>query len=165
MGAARLRITSFPQIGEGADAHVWDGPAPMVLASASSHYEPPSAAFDGLLPANSADRTIPRFVWPQSGARDRWIEYRYPEARSMSSAEVYWAADSADGECALPTSWWLEWFDGGVWKRVEGVTAYPTERDRFNPVHFTPVRATAIRLHAATAGRRPAGILEWRVGE
>ena len=169
MGASRLRISSFPQIGEGAGAHTWDGPAPMVQASASSHYEPPSAAFDGLVPANSADRGIPRFVWPQSGGRDRWIEYRYPEARTMSSAEVYWAADAAaEGEpagCALPSSWWLEWWDGSAWKPVEGVASYPTERDRFNAVHFTTVRSTAIRLHATTNGRRQAGILEWRVGD
>ena len=71
MGAARLRISSFPQIGEGADARAWDGPAPMVQASASSHFDPPSAVLDGLVPANSADRSIPRFVWPQRRRRPR----------------------------------------------------------------------------------------------
>ena len=164
MGAARLRISAFPQIGAGAEAHVWDGPAPMVQVSAASHYDPPSAALDGLVPANSADRGIPRFVWPQGG-RDRWIEYRYPEARAISSAEVYWAADADEAGCSLPSSWWLEYWDGAAWKAVEGVAAYPVASDRFNAVHFTAIHTTAIRLHAAAAGRRPAGILEWRVAQ
>jgi DUF1680 family protein len=166
MGAARLRISSFPQIGEGAGARVWDGPAPIVLASAGSHYEPPSAAFDGLVPSNSADRSIPRFVWPRETdgrAAAGWIEYRYSEPRPVAWAEVYWAAD-ANG-CAPPASWSLEWWDGAAWKPVEGVPAYPTERDRFNRVQFKQVRTEAIRLLAATQGIATAGILEWRVGE
>jgi hypothetical protein len=164
MGAARLRISSFPRIGDGPDAQVWDGPAPMVRASASSHFEPPSAVFDGLAPSNSADRSIPRFVWPQ-GEGGRWIEYRYSEPRTIGWAEVYWAADADGRGCALPASWWLEWWDGSAWKPVEGVAAYATQKDKFNQVRFTPVHATAIRLQAAAQGRQPAGILEWRVGE
>jgi hypothetical protein len=164
MGAARLRISSFPQIGDGPDAHVWDGPAPMVQASASSHFEPPSAVLDGLAPSGSADRSIPRFVWPQ-GEGGMWIEYRYSEPRTIGWAEVYWAADADGRGCALPASWRLEWWDGEAWKPVEGVAAYPTRKDRFNRVGFTPVHATAIRLQAAAQGRQPAGILEWRVGE
>ncbi len=170
MGAARLRIASFPQIGSGPDAQVWDGPAPIVQASASSHFEPPSAVLDGLVPSNSADRSIPRFVWPQGGGGrggqgGMWIEYRYSEARTMGSAEVYWVADAEGRGCALPSSWSLEWWDGAAWKPVEGVAAYPTEKDKFNRVRFTPVAATAIRLRAAAEGRQAVGIFEWRVGE
>jgi len=169
MGAARLRISSFPQIGDGPDAHVWDGPAPMVQASASSHFEPPSAVLDGLAPSSSSDRSIPRFVWAQGGGGRReggtWIEYRYSEPRAVGSADVYWAADADGGECALPSSWWLEWWDGAAWKPVAGPPAYPIAKDQFNAVRFSPVRTTAIRLQVATQGRQPAGILEWRIGE
>jgi len=163
MGAARLRISSFPQIGSGPDALEWRGPAPIVQASSSTHYEPPSAVFDGLVPVNSADRSIPRFVWPQS--RGMWIEYRYPEARQFSSAEVYWAEDADQQGCVLPSSWSLEWWDGAAWKPVEGAPAFPVEKDQFNRVRFTPVKTTAIRLRAVGQGRQAAGILEWRVGE
>ena len=169
MGAARLRISSFPQIGDGPDAHVWDGPAPMVQASASSHFEPPSAVLDGLAPSSSSDRSIPRFVWAQGGGGrlegGTWIEYRYSEPRAVGSADVYWAADADGGECALPSSWWLEWWDGAAWKPVAGPPAYPIAKDQFNAVRFSPVRTTAIRLQVATQGRQPAGILEWRIGE
>jgi hypothetical protein len=164
MGAARLRISSFPQIGDGPDAQAWDGPAPIVQASASSHFEPPSAVLDGLAPSNSADRSIPRFVWPQGGG-GMWIEYRYFEPRTIGSTEVYWAADADGRGCALPSSWSLQWWDGSAWKPVEGVAAYPTEKDKFNQVRFTPVHTMAIRLRAAAQGRQPAGILEWRIGE
>ena len=170
MGAARLRISAFPQIGESADARAWDGPAPIVQASASSHFEPPSAVLDGLVPSHSADRSIPRFVWAQGGGgrtgeTGRWIEYRYSQARTIGSAEVYWAADADGGGCALPSSWSLQWWDGSAWKPVEGVPTYPTEKDTFNRVRFTAVRTNAIRLLATTPGRQSAGILEWRIGE
>lgn len=173
LGAARLRISAFPQVGDGPNAVTWDGSAPIVLASASSHFDPPSAVFDGLLPANSADRSIPRFLWAQqgsggsrgAGAQDsKWIEYRYSEARSIGSAEVYWADDAAVG-CALPTSWRLQWWDGSAWKEVEGVNAHPVEKDRFNQLRFTRLRTTAIRLQVTTQARETAGILEWRVSE
>ena len=113
---------------------------------------------------SAADRSIPRFVWPQ-GEGGLWIEYRYSEPRTIGWAEVYWAADADGRGCTMPASWWLEWWDGSAWKPVEGVAAYPTQKDKFNQVRFTPVRTTAIRLQAAAQGRQPAGILEWRVGE
>jgi DUF1680 family protein len=164
MGAARLRISSFPLVGSGPDAHSWDGAAPIVLASSSSHYQPPSAVFDGIVPSGSGDRSVPRFVWPQAGPQNpMWIEFRYPEARSFSGSEVYWAADGDPQGCQLPASWSLEWWDGSAWHAVEGVAIYPTQTDRFNQVRFNPVRATAIRLRAAAEGRRPAGILQWHV--
>ncbi len=165
MGAARLRISSFPQIGAGTDAQAWDFPAPMVQASSSSHFEPPSAVLDGLVPSTSADRAIPRFVWPQTGgARGMWIEYRYAEAQRVGSAEVYWAADAEGKGCALPASWSIEWLDGAEWKAVDAVAAYTTAKDQFNRVRFTPVTAAAIRLRAVAQDRQPVGILEWRVG-
>ena len=170
MGAARLRIASFPQIGEGPGALAWDGPAPVVQASGSSHFEPPSAVLDGLAPSSSADRSIPRFVWAQAaggrgGDGGRWIEYRYSEPRRIGSAEVYWAEDVNGRGCAMPSAWSLQWWGGAAWKPMEGIASYPTEKDKFNRVRFTPVRTTAIRLLATPQGRQPAGILEWRVTE
>ena len=164
MGAARLRIASFPQIGTGPEAQVWDWPAPIVQASSSSHFEPPSAVFDGLVPANSADRSIPRFVWPQPTG-ERWIEYRYSDARPMSWAEVYFAADADGRGCDLPASWTLERWDGNGWRPLSGASAYTTEKDHFNRVTFTRTATTAIRLRVTPQARRAVGILEWRVGQ
>lgn len=131
--------------------------------------------FDGLAPASSSDRTVPRFVWAtqstggilkETAAPDleRWIEYRYPEPRSFGAAEVYWVEDEIF-RCALPLSWSLQWWNGSAWKPVEGVDAYPTERDMYNRVQFSSVRTTAIRLRATTKNRQTAGIVEWRMNE
>ncbi len=162
MGAARLRISSFPQIGSG---HVWDGPAPIVRASAASHFDPPSAVLDGLVPANSADRSIPRFIWPRGGSAGKWIEFRYSEPRQIGSAEVYWVEDESGGGCALPAAWSVEWLDGTTWKPVDGVSAYPVAKDAFSSVKFRPVKATAIRVRVTPQARATAGLLEWRVAE
>jgi DUF1680 family protein len=161
MGAARLRIASFPRVSDGPEARTWDGAAPLVFASAASHYEPPSAALDGLVPASSADRSIPRFVWTGGGQGGRWIEYRYPEPRTIGSAEVYWAADEDAAGCALPASWSVEWWDGAAWKAAEAT--YPVERDRFSVAKFGPLRTDRVRLRVVGAGRRQVGLLEWRV--
>ena len=169
MGAARLRISSFPEIGEGPDAKTWSGSAPIVQASSSSHFDPPSAALDGLVPSNSADRSIPRFVWPQTGGRaaagGMWIEYRYSEPRTLASAEIYWAADSDGRGCEAPASWSLQWWDGTTWQQVAATGPYLSALNQFNRIRFAPVHTTAIRLQAVGQGRQPVGILEWRVSE
>lgn len=161
MWAARLRISSFPQIGDGPSAREWDGMAPMVLVfpPATDHYNPPSAALDGLTPKNSADRSIPRFVL--SPGRSHEVIYEYSEARTIGSVEVYWAEDA---EVALPATWSLAWGDGLRWNKVD-VNRYPNEKDQFNRVTFTPVKTKRIRLFVEPQRRRPAGILEWRVGQ
>ena len=58
-------------------------------------------------------------------------------------------------------SWRIEWWDGAAWKPIEA--AYPIEKDRFSRVTFSALRTNAIRVAVTTQGRRPAGILEWRV--
>ena len=66
MGAARLRITAFPVIGDGPDAHVWnDPPRPLYKATASHCFgnDTETAMCDGVIPKNSNDQSIPRFTW------------------------------------------------------------------------------------------------------
>ena len=167
MGAARLRISSFPQIGDGPDAHVWDGPAPIVQASASSHFEPPSAVLDGLVPSNSADRSIPRFVWPQ-GEGGMWIEYRYSEPRTIGSAEVYWAADADGRGCALPSSWSARVVGRFGVEARGGRSGVPHGEGQIQPGslyagshHGYPAASRGTR---PPAGRNP-GVAHWRIKE
>jgi DUF1680 family protein len=147
MGAARLRISSFPQVADNGAA--WDGAAPMVFASSSDHYNPPSAVMDGLT------AQYPRFLWTQGG--QRWIEYRYSEPRTFASTDVWWAE--------LPASWRVEWWDGSAWRPADGASTYPVAKDQFNRATFSPVRTSRIRLSVTAEGRRQPGILEWRVGQ
>src|SRR5437588_8650137 len=107
------------------------------------------------VPSSSGNRSIPRFVWGQGGGC----------GGAGRSADVYGAADAGWGGCALPALWSLHWWDGSEWKPVEGVARYPTEKDKFNRVRFSPVRTDAIRLQVLEQGRQPAGILEWRISQ
>jgi len=67
MGAARLRITAFPTIGSGADAHEWQEiRKPAGVSASASHVgkrDTLDALNDGELPSSSDDESMPRFTW------------------------------------------------------------------------------------------------------
>ncbi|MCP5119371.1 MAG: hypothetical protein GY953_51880 [bacterium] len=139
---------------------------------------------DDVVPANSADSSVPRFSWtPYKGTvgywpevhttgtwvlelprAKEWVEYRYSQPQRFSSVEVYWADDSnTRGRCRIPRSWRVLFRDGQEWRPVEAAAAYGTEIDTFNRVEFQPVETTALRIEAELGPRFSAGIFEWRV--
>ena len=64
MGAARLRLTSFPTIGAGPNAHAWTAPVlPALSASASHENDSLDALSNPSDPAKSFDTGTPRFTW------------------------------------------------------------------------------------------------------
>jgi DUF1680 family protein len=171
MGAARLRISSFPTIGSGSDAHVWKENLPIILASTASHYEPPDVIGDGLVPSSSSDGDTPRFAFstfgvgypPERGLLE-WVEYHYAWPRKFTGSEVYWAQDAgARPRCRLPANWTVQWWDGKAWKPVKSSSGYETKADAFSQVSFEPVETNRIRLRIEVDERATAGIYEWRV--
>ena len=77
--------------------------------------------------------------WPRRGTTE-WVEYEFPEPRTISRSSVYWFDDTGRGACRVPKSWRLLQHDGTTWQPVElqpGVT-YHTARDRWNQVEFSP---------------------------
>jgi hypothetical protein len=165
MGAARLRITAFPTIGSGPDAHTWPDRS-GVTASASHVYEGDTldALDDGLLPASSNDDTIPRFTWWDHKGTVEWVQYEYAKPREISSAQVYWFDDTGRGRCRVPASWKLLYKDGDSWNPVEEASAYGVALDRFNRVTFKPVQTSGLRLGVQLQKDFSGGILEWDVG-
>jgi hypothetical protein len=163
MGAARLRISAFPRVSAGPTAQTWHEQYPIAFSSSSSHYYPPSAALDGVVPSTSKDPKVRRFVWSKPKPEANYIEYRFSSPVRLSSAEVYWAED--DGECRLPASWSVSFLDGDRWRPVEGASGYATDRDKFNATRFIPVSTNAIRLEVRVQDQRTAGIMEWKVSE
>ncbi len=164
MGCARLRISAFPQIGEGAEAREWKEAPPLVFASYTSHFEPPTAVSDEIVPASSADTKAPRFTWGERRGTAEWIEYYYSRPRRVRGVEVYWVDDSS-GPYRLPAAWEVLYWSGKRWEAVQGATGYEIRKDRFSRVRFSPLETSRVRLKVQLQERYSAGVLELRVGE
>lgn len=164
MGCARLRVSAFPRIGDGLGAHEWADTAATITAS--HVHDLPMALNDGVMPRSSADLHVPRFTWWDHVGTTEWVQYTFPKPHRISSSEVYWFDDEpSGGQCRVPSSWQIEWWDGAAWKPVPGASAYGTAKDRLNRVRFAPVETTMVRLVARLQVGYSGGVMEWRVGE
>jgi len=166
MGAARLRISSFPVIGKANDARAWVAPvASPVSASHCFENDSVEAVIDGQTPKRSNDDSIPRFTWWDHRGTSEWIQHEFVKPRKVSGVEVYWFDDTGHGACRAPQSWKLFYRVGEEWKPVESASEYRTQLDTFNRVTFQPVEAIGLRIEAQLKPDFSAGILEWRVLE
>jgi hypothetical protein len=168
MGAARLRISSFPVIGDGPDAHQWVVPpeALPLKVTASHCYESDTvrAVADGRLPANSNDHSIPRFTWYDHKGTQEWVQRVFDAPRKVSRVEVYWFDDSpGNGACRAPKSWRLMYRKNGEWHEVGKPTSYGVETDKFNATSFDDVETDALRIEVQLRDKFSGGILEWRI--
>jgi hypothetical protein len=165
MGAARLRITAFPVIGNGSDAHDWAVAMPMpVSASHCWQSDTVAALVDGLEPKNSNDHDVPRFTWWDHRGTREWVQYDFGKPRKVSRIEVYWFDDTGAGSCRVPRSWTALYQDGTAWVPLESASGYGTQRDSYNQVTFSrPVTTTALRLDVQLQANFSGGILEWKV--
>jgi hypothetical protein len=165
MGCARLRISAFPTIGSGPDAHEWKQPPKSLPATASHCWGGDSveALSDKLVPRSSNDQSISRMTWwPRKGTTE-WVQYDFEKPREISGASVYWFDDTGSGGCRIPNSWRLLYKKDGRWAQVAGADNYRVKKHKFNTVKFEPVQTTALRLEADLQPDYSAGILEWRV--
>ncbi len=166
MGAARLRITAFPVIGQAADAHTWTAPkAPPVFASHCNEGDTVEAMINGLEPKNSNDHSIPRFTWWSHCGTAEWVQYDLGKARNVSAVEVYWFDDTGVGSCRVPASWKLLYQEGESWKPAADASEYGVKADAYNRVTFKPVQTTGLRLEVQLQPNFSGGILQWKVKE
>ncbi len=165
MGAARLRLSAFPVIGDEPTAHAW-APPPPPMASFQRAADPISAINDGKIPSSSYDLKTPRFTWwswSQFGKK-QWVQQNLDGERTVVACEVYWFDETpANADCRAPKSWCLLYRDGDEWKEVKNPSGYGTEVDKFNVVTFEPVMTSAMRLEVQCQERRSAGVYEWRI--
>jgi hypothetical protein len=168
MGAARLRISAFPTIGDGPEATDWQPemlPQPALYKTTASHVsvvDDISAMCDGVTPASSGDHNVPRFTWWDHRGTREWVQYDFEE-RTVSQVSVYWFDDTGVGQCRVPKSWRLLYKDGDDWRPVEKASGFGTLKDDWNSVTFTPVKTTALRLEVQLRPNVSGGILEWKV--
>ena len=167
MGAARLRISAFPTIGQGPLANDWTPetrPQPPLYKSSASHSNDEiSALCDGMIPTGSGDHSIPRFTWWSHRGTREWVQYEFDGPREVSNVSVYWFDDTGVGQCRVPRSWRLLYNDGEVWTPVKTPSDFGTLRDAWNTVTFTPVKTAALRLEVQLRADVSGGILEWKV--
>lgn len=166
MGAARLRIASFPVIGAGPDAVQWsEPPKPAFRVQASHCFDSDSvlAVADGVEPSGSGDRSIPRMTWwPHTGQRE-WIEAHFAKPKKLTRSAVYWFDDTGVGKCRVPGQWRLLYRQGDQWLPVQTQDEFGTGTDAFQSVDFEPVTTDALRMEVQLQDEFSAGILEWKV--
>ena len=169
MGAARLRISAFPTVGTGPDAHEWVAapkPKPSLYKASASHCfdnDTVNALGDGIEPARSNDHEIPRLTWwPHRGTKE-WVQYDFGKAIKVSSTSVYWFDDTGGGQCRLPDAWRVLYREGGDWKEVANGKAGPIAKNKYNKMSFDAVETTALRLEVQLKPDFSGGILEWQV--
>jgi len=168
MGCARLRISAFPTVGTGPDAHEWVAPPEPAepLPTRASHCwggDTVNACSDKLLPASSNDHSIPRLTWWDHKGTSEYVQYDFPEPRKISSVDVYWFDDTGRGGCRTPESWRILYEKDGRFEPVSNPTEYGIARDRFNKVSFDEIQTKSIRLEVQLQQGYSGGILEWRV--
>ncbi len=162
MGAARLRIASFPTVRANGTGTVWTLPTGP-LTTASHANDNLDALNDPTEPAGSGSQNTPRFTWWDHKGATEWVSYQFSKPRTFSKAAVYWFDDTGAGQCRVPQSWTLEYKDGDVWKPVQSAMGYGVERDKYNAVTFAPIKTTALRLNARLRDGYSGGVLRWRV--
>lgn len=169
MGCARLRISAFPVIGDGAGARRWVAPAlpkPSLYKASASHCfggDTVEALGDGLEPASSKDSSIPRLTWWDHRGTTEWVQYDFPQLKSISTVEIYWFDDTGMGECRLPLSWRVLYLEAGQWVPVPGGVGAAATRDHWNRITFPAVKTPALRVEVELRPGFSGGILEWRV--
>lgn len=166
--AAGPMVVWLPETPEGADlggnrgilAH-----GVRVRASQVWNLDHLEAVNDGKLPKSSGDHDIPRMTWWDHKGTTEWVSYRFPAARKLSSAEVYWFDDTGRGGCRVPASWRLLVMEGQDWKPVTltGDARYGVAKDGMNRVTFEPVTAREMKLEVKLQDGFSGGVLEWRV--
>lgn len=169
MGAARLRISAFPTVSDSPNAVEWKAQPKLkkpIPATASHVFEGDTvdALSIGSLPANSDDQSIPRFTWWDRKGSTEWVEYDFPEARTLSQARLYWFDDGATGGgCRIPESWKLLYKDGDTWKEVANPSGYGVALNGFNIVNFDKVSSKVFRIEVRLREGFSGGILSWEV--
>ena len=165
-GAARLRITAFPVIGDGPDAKPWPIPPKPAFTATASHVadgDSVDAVADGIEPKRSNDESIPRFTWWDHKGSVETIDATFEKPMTINTVSVYWFDDTGKGDCRAPASWKLLYKDGDAWKPVAMKGPAGVKLDQYNKASITPVTTTALRIAVELKPQYSGGILEWKV--
>lgn len=142
-------------------------PAKSILdvaeAKASTDWAP--GLRDGFDPKSSDDTDKSYFYWWLKEGSEEWVEYSFEKPVKLSSSSVYWLnLNHYDVNYRVPEHWDLQYQLGnGSWKDVATSDVYSVALDKYNTVHFKPVKTKALRLNAKQQEGYSTGIIEWKV--
>ena len=164
MGAARLRMSALPVIGDGPDAKPWSkyqepvsswSENPEILKTISHPSDPKSSRGDGhcfLMYGASL------------GGSKQWIIMPFDTARTISKSRTYWMDEQyPNGGVRVPASIALFYKDGDAWKPMPNPKGLECKMDQYNDATFDPVTTTAIRMEMQFQPTRCGGLFRWRV--
>ncbi len=180
MGAARLRLTSFPTVGHGPDAHDWVAPVLPDFTLSASHVNDDLDALSNVkVPTSSLGENVTRFTWWDHKGTTEWVQYEFKTPQVVSGdfpgsalvkpphvVSVYWFDDTGRGECRVPKSCRLLYKahrDDLDFKPVPGASAVGTAKDAYNGITFPALTVAALRLEVQLQDGFSGGILNWRV--
>jgi Beta-L-arabinofuranosidase, GH127 catalytic domain/Beta-L-arabinofuranosidase, GH127 middle domain/Concanavalin A-like lectin/glucanases superfamily len=157
MGAARLRLTTFPTIANSATGHEWQSTA-VYLASVKSSQDhdfpwTSQCLLYNTQPASSHDTRSPRAAFNSRGTGE-WVQYKFPNPVKLSAAAAYWFEDIKSpggwypnsGHFKVPKAWHVEYRDKDAWKPVAITGDYGVVLNQKNRVEFESVVTSAVRL-------------------
>ena len=138
--------------------------ASLARPSASIRSQGLFALSDDLMPENSHDSEVPRFVWFGKKGTAEWVQYDFPEPRQVHSVQVYWATHDDDANPGkLPKSWRILYRNGDDWKEVVAPGGYPVAADQFTSIDFDPLTSSALRIEVQLQDGATAGLFKWGV--
>jgi hypothetical protein len=136
--------------------------ASLARASASVRSQGLFALSDDLMPENSHDEGVPRFVWFGRKGTAEWAQYDFPQPKEVHSVQVYWALHDDDANPGkLPKSWRVLYRDGDDWKEVTSPGGYPVTADQLTSTDFHPVTTSALRIEVQLQEGATAGLFKW----
>jgi DUF1680 family protein len=159
-GLALAAFTDSPGLAAGAVTSVDLAKVATASASFASTQAKLRALNHNVDPASSDDLTHGAFDSdPETGPQ--WLEYRWTQPVSTDRIDLYvWA----DGWNAGPlSSYRLLYWDDAAFVPVRNPRGLGRDRDRFNRTTFAPVTTTRLRLELVGDGRKPVGVMRWKV--
>ena len=115
-------------------------------------------------PRCSSDISKPYHYWWLKNGTLETLVYEFERPTTVHNVQVYWLDfDHYDGNFRTPASWELFYRDGEQWKKVDALSPYTVDRDRYNSVDFIPVTTTALKMAAQLRKGESGGVIEWKV--
>ncbi|WP_327588124.1 DUF6055 domain-containing protein [Nonomuraea sp. NBC_00507] len=133
-------------------------PTPVNLAANATPSASYTSPWETVAAINDGDVPSPRWgTWPETGTQ--WAELTWSSTQTIKSAEVYFFDDG--GGVRVPASWKLQYWNGSAYVDVASPSGYPVAVGTYNPVTFTAVSTTRLRV-VLQSGQASVGLLEVR---